>query len=87
MNWGGIMTNKEHFVATLQACYFGDRNAFNEIVSIYDDLVNINDKLSSALNSDENKLVKGIKFVKNEYNSYPSAEEWRKALLKELGCD
>lgn len=81
------MTDKEHFVATLQACYFGDRNAFNEIVSIYDNLININDKLSSALNSAENKLEKGIKFVKKEYNSYPSAEEWRKALLKEMGSD
>jgi len=79
------MTDKEHFVATLQACYFGDRNAFNEIVSIYNDLVNINDKLSNALNSAENKLEKGIKFVKTQYNSYSSAEEWRKALLKEMG--
>lgn len=79
------MTDKEHFIATLQACYFGDRNAFNEIVSIYNDLVNINDKLSSALNSAENKLENGIQFVKTEYNSYPSAEEWRKALLKKMG--
>lgn len=30
--------DKEHFIATLQACYFGDRNAFNEIVRIYDDM-------------------------------------------------
>ncbi len=32
------MTNREHFIATLQACYFGDRDAFNEIVGIYDSM-------------------------------------------------
>ena len=75
---------KDEFVAKLQMVYVGDRNAFNEIVSIYDDLVNINDKLSSALNSAETKLENGIQFVKTEYTSYPSAEEWRKALLKKM---
>ena len=75
---------KDEFVAKLQMVYVGDRNAFNEIVSIYDDLVNINDKLSSALNSAETKLENGIQFLKTEYNSYPSAEEWRKALLKKM---
>ena len=38
------MIEKEHFIATLQACYFGDKNAFNEIVSIYDNLQNKNEK-------------------------------------------
>lgn len=80
-----ILMKKDEFVAKLQMVYVGDRNAFNEIVSIYDDLVNINDKLSSALNSAETKLENGIQFVKTEYNSYPSAEEWRKALLKKMG--
>ena len=31
------MSDREHFIATLQACYFGDRDAFNEIVRIYDE--------------------------------------------------
>lgn len=35
------MTNREHFIATLQACYFGDRNAFEEIIRIYDEKENI----------------------------------------------
>lgn len=76
---------KDEFVAKLQMVYVGDRNAFNEIVSIYDDLVNINDKLLSALNSAESKLENSIKFVKKEFNSYPNAEEWRKALLNLMG--
>lgn len=35
------MTNREHFIATLQVCYFGDRNAFEEIIRIYDEKENI----------------------------------------------
>lgn len=35
------MTNREHFIATLQACYCGDRNAFEEIIRIYDGKDNI----------------------------------------------
>ena len=35
------MSDREHFIATLQACYVGDRNAFNEIVRIYDKKENI----------------------------------------------
>ena len=35
------MTNREHFIATLQACYFGDRNAFEEIIRMYDEKENI----------------------------------------------
>lgn len=30
--------NKEEFMGKLQMCYFGDRNAFNEIVSVFEDL-------------------------------------------------
>jgi len=35
------MRDREHFIATLQACYFGDKNAFDEIVRIYDKKENI----------------------------------------------
>ena len=35
------MSDREHFIATLQACYFGDKNAFDEIVRIYDKKENI----------------------------------------------
>lgn len=33
--------NRDEFIGKLQLCYFGDRNAFNEIVSEYDRLNNI----------------------------------------------
>lgn len=35
------MSDREHFIATLQACYVGDRNALDEIVRIYDKKENI----------------------------------------------
>lgn len=77
MNWGGIMTDKEHFVATLQACYFGDRNAFNEIVSIYDNLIENNKLLEHRLKTSndfiesrkENMIIdhyNDLKYIINE---------------------
>ena len=38
--------NREEFIGKLQACYFGDRNAFNEIVSVYDEL---NERINKAI--------------------------------------
>ena len=43
------MSDREDFIATLQACYFGDRNAFNKIVSVYDDLQQENQQLKENL--------------------------------------
>ncbi|MCQ2977333.1 MAG: hypothetical protein MJ232_04890 [archaeon] len=33
------------------------------------------------------RINKAIEFLENEYNTYPSAEEWRKALKKILRGD
>ena len=62
---------KEEFIAKLQMVYVGDRNAFNELVSVYIELQqknvelnNINDKLSSALESAEQRLDKAIDYLK-----------------------
>ena len=71
------MTDKEHFVATLQACYFGDRNAFNEIVSIYDNLIENNKLLEHRLKTSndfiesrkENMIIdhyNDLKYIINE---------------------
>ncbi len=58
----------EEFTAKLQMVYVGDRNAFNELVSVYIELQqkivelnNINDKLSSALESAEQRIDKAGK--------------------------
>ena len=63
--------SKEEFIAKLQMVYVGDRNVFNELVSVYDNLIqknielnNINDKLSNALNSAEQRIDKAIEYLK-----------------------
>lgn len=39
------MMDRDEFIGKLQMCYFGERNAFNEIISEYDRLINILNKL------------------------------------------
>ena len=46
--------NKEQFIDTLQACYFGDKGAFNKILKEYEEL--------------HNKIDKVVKLI--EYNYY-----------------
>ena len=41
--------NKEEFIGKLQMCYFGERNAFEEIVSVYEELIKENKKLKEKL--------------------------------------
>lgn len=36
--------SREEFIGKLQLCYFGDRNAFNDIVCAYDSLLVRNEK-------------------------------------------
>lgn len=62
---------KEEFMAKLQMVYVGDKNAFNELVSVYSELQqknielnNINDKLSMALNSAEQRIDRANKLIK-----------------------
>ena len=43
--------NKEEFIDTLQACYFGDRGAFNKILKEYEEL--------------HNKIDKAIEYIEN----------------------
>lgn len=40
------MTERTDFIATLQACYFGDRNAFEKVLRIYDEK---QDKIDKAI--------------------------------------
>lgn len=41
--------SKEEFIGKLQMCYFGDRNAFNEIVGVYDNLQQENKKIRKGI--------------------------------------
>lgn len=68
------MGKKEDFIATLQACYFGDRNAFNKIVSVYDNLKQENEQLKEI----ENKL----NFIKNRVKQGMSQENINKCAIE-----
>ena len=59
--------SKEEFIAKLQMVYVGDRNAFNELVQVYDNLLQKNSKAieklycwGEALNSDFQKEMLSI---------------------------
>lgn len=58
--------NRNEFIGKLQMCYFGDRNAFDEIVNEYDELKKENEILQAKLDlyvgtlHENNKLVKRI---------------------------
>ena len=58
------MTEREDFIATLQACFFGDKNAFEKVLRIYDEKENrINKTIeyvekNIGLNRNEMELVK-----------------------------
>lgn len=55
--------NKDNFIATLQACYFGDKNAFNKIVKEFDKYKSIINDLDTRL--EELQYKKGIKDLDN----------------------
>ena len=70
---------KEEFIAKLQMVYVGNKNAFNELIYAYSNLEqknielnNINDKLSNALNSAEQRIDKAIEYIKKciMFNAY-----------------
>lgn len=44
------MSEREDFIATLQACYFGDKNAFKKIIRVYEEK--------------ENRINKAIEYIK-----------------------
>ena len=63
--------SKEEFIAKLQMVYVGDRNAFNELVSVYDNLLQRNDK--------------AIEYISNEtfgYDKEPVEDSWLYHLYK-----
>lgn len=47
--------SREEFIGKLQLCYFGDRNAFEEIVSVYDELQEIIKKYQAIIENTGNE--------------------------------
>lgn len=69
--------NREEFIAKLQMVYVGDRNAFNEIVGVYDNLKEENQRLNNVLNELERHLEQEILEWKD------CSDEWTKAQVQE----
>lgn len=79
--------NKEEFIGKLEMVYVGDRNAFNEIVDVYDELKGDNkhlndlldgalkeyDRLNNIINRLDNFMDRTIEVIKQQ----PSGnDEW-----------
>lgn len=61
---------REDFIAALQACYFGDRNAFDEIVSVYEDLQQENKQLKDNWNELKKYTYKVIETDNELYGTW-----------------
>ena len=62
---------KEEFIAKLQMIYVGDKNAFNELISAYDEL--------------QKRIDKAIEYISNEtfdYDKEPVEDSWLYHLYK-----
>ncbi len=62
---------KEEFMAKLQMVYVGDKNAFNELISAYDEL--------------QKRIDKAIEYISNEtfdYDKEPVEDSWLYHLYK-----
>ena len=54
------MSERTDFIATLQACYFGDKNAFEKVLRIYDEK--------------QDRIDKAIEFIGNNTPNLSNAE-------------
>ena len=78
--------NREEFIAKLQMVYVGDRNAFNEIVGVYDNLKEENERLNNVLNElkkdlqeafnelQPNELIDGRNLIENILNELKESD-------------
>lgn len=55
-----------------------------QIAKAIEDLLDEKELLQDKIYKMEERINKAIEFIKTEYNTFPSAEEWRKALLEIL---
>ena len=60
------MTEKDDFIATLQACYFGDKNAFEKIIRMYEEKENRINRTIEYVEKNLGLNRNEMEFVKNE---------------------
>ena len=84
------MSEREDFIATLQACYIGDINALNEIVSVYDNLQQEKQQLKQAL-LDIKEYIETNSYFKDNIVKTMVLGDYSKGILdivnKALGSD
>jgi hypothetical protein len=61
--------NRDEFIGKLQLCYFGDRNAFEEIVGVYDKQKEILDKIKEKTIQFKDDLKMNEKIAKEQKRS------------------
>ncbi len=62
--------NEEEFIGILQACYFGNREAFNTIVIVFKELKEENNRLKTELeNKRMNNVVRNNKHIELDDNA------------------
>lgn len=64
--------NKEELIATLQACYFGDKGAYNKMLKEYEQLQNNRNKLKKWLEEE----IKSWEEAINEERDYELVNEF-----------
>lgn len=61
------MTERTDFIATLQACYFGDKNAFEKVLRIYDEK---QDRIDKAIEYMKPRFMNCIDNEKRYFEDY-----------------
>lgn len=92
--------NEEQLIATLQACYFGDRGAFNKILKEYKKLQQENEEYKEVIDKIDKKINDFIKCCKAEkiesgsdflhhsyWNMFENFNKQIKEILKEVKND
>ena len=75
------MTERTDFIATLQACYFGDKNAFEKVLRIYDEK---QDKINKAIEYIKEKYLFNFKYDNEEIFEIITDDKATRELLEIL---
>ena len=63
--------DRTEFIGKLQMVYVGDRNAIDELVGVYDNLKQENQRLNNVLNELEKKLIEDYNWL-DKYGDAPA---------------
>lgn len=61
---------RDEFIGKLNLCYFGEKNARDEIISVYDNIILDNKKYKEVIDNVIKRLEEGITFCKNDSQGF-----------------